>query len=203
VQPLSAFFRFTGAAFAMLCLSSPATVQPPRIVSGMDAVVGQAGWYTSDVILHTASFIDPDITISVDDIRVDHEGFNEVPIPDGMGGTAIQLINIDKTAPSVRWNSLPYSEVTAKTSGLSAEIADQGSGICLVELSTDHGRTWIEGWNAVGFALKDVVKESTWSYHFGFPEFDNGPHTLLLRARDCAGNISQGESLIVKMIGKG
>jgi hypothetical protein len=165
----------------------------------MEAVVGHSGWYTSNVTLHTAAFIEPNIMAPVANILVEREGSNEVSIPDGLGGTATQIVNIDKTPPSVNWNTPFNTEATASSSELSADIKDQASGICLVELSIDNGQNWIEGWNSAGFALNEPVKETTWTYHPGFPEFDKGAHSVILRAHDCAGNISPGEILVVRV----
>jgi hypothetical protein len=199
MKNIVAFFHLMSVAFAALSLSTSAPAQPPLIVSGMDAVVGNSGWYTSNVIIYTAAFIDPNIVAPVGDILVEHEGTNEVLIPDGLGGTTTQIVNIDKTPPSVNWNTPSNTAITAGSSVLSADIKDQISGVCLVELSIDNGQSWIEGWNSTAFALNEPVKETTWIYHPSFPEFDNGAHNVILRAHDCAGNISPGEILVVQV----
>ena len=98
------------------------------------------------------------------------------------------------------WVSQINTEVTASYSDLQAEISDAGSGVYRVELSVDHGSSWVEGWNAASFALDEMVRETTWTYHIGFPEFSEGSQVVILRAIDCAGNISAGEILVVKRV---
>ena len=166
------------------------------------ATTGLNGWYTSNLTVYAVSpvlangkLLHPGESITVSD---EGEQSIEFAIPDGEN-TATQLARIDKTLPTVTWNSIHNAEVTATTSGLSAEIADAVSGVCLVQLSTDNGRSWIEGWNAAGFALDEPVKQTTWTYHDGFPEFATGSHVVILRAQDCAGNFSAGEILTVRV----
>jgi len=104
---------------------------------------------------------------------------------------------IDITPPLVIWNSPLNTEVTDSISGISAEITDRDSGVCLVQISSDNGRSWENGWDAQDFILNEVVKETTWTYHPGFPEFTRGAHIVILRAQDCDGNTSPGEILVV------
>ena len=195
----------TFIALLSISASSPApeSVEDQGVNAGFTvATTGLNGWYTSNLTVYAVSpvlangkLLHPGESITILD---EGEQSIEFASPDGES-TATQLARIDKTLPTVTWNSIHNTEVTATTSGLSAEIADAGSGVCLVQLSTDNGRNWIEGWNAAGFALTESIKETTWTYHDGFPDFASGSHVVILRAQDCAGNFSVGEILVVRM----
>lgn len=192
-------------ALFSISASSPApeSVEDQGVNAGFTvATTGLNGWYTSSLTVYAVSpvlangkLLHPGESITVSD---EGEQSIEFASPGGEG-TATQLARIDKTLPTVTWNSVHNAEVTATSSGLSAEIGDTGSGVCLVQLSTDNGRSWIEGWNAEGFNLAESIKETTWTYHDGFPEFTSGSHVVILRAQDCAGNFSVGEILVVRM----
>jgi hypothetical protein len=194
---------------AMLTLFSISAAQPPvGDVSVVDAGLtlaqaGLNGWYVSDVNIYAVSpvvangkYLRPGSKLTIS-----NEGEQEIEFvtPDGQI-TAIQFVRIDKTPPTVTWVSPINTEVTASYSDLQAEISDAVSGVCRVEMSTDHGSSWVEGWNAASFALDEMVRETTWTYHPGFPEFAEGSQVVILRAIDCAGNISAGEILVVKRV---
>ena len=195
----------TFIALLLISATSPApeSVEDQGVNAGFTvATTGLNGWYTSNLTVYAVSpvlangkLLHPGESITVSD-----EGAQSIEFasPDGEN-TATQLARIDKTLPTVTWNSVHNAEVTATAPGLSAEIVDAGSGVCLVQLSTDHGRSWIAGWNAAGFSLTEPIKETTWTYHDGFPEFASGSHVVILRAQDCAGNFSVGEILVVRM----
>ena len=195
----------TFIALLSISASSPApeSVEDQGVNAGFTvATTGLNGWYTSNLTVYAVSpvlangkLLHPGESITISD---EGEQSIEFTSPDG-ASRATQLSRIDKTLPTVTWNSVHNTEVTATASGLSAEIADAGSGVCLVQLSTDNGRSWIEGWSAVGFALTEPIKETTWTYHDGFPEFVSGSHVVILRAQDCAGNFSVGEILVVRV----
>ena len=184
-----------------------------EIIAGpLDAEVGispltgaPSGWYTSDVTIHVlapSNVLANGKSMPGGLLTISDEGQHQIelqPGPAGRDNMVTQFIDIDKTPPTVNWISPINTVVAATSSELSAEISDRGSGICLVELSIDHGRTWIEGWNAAGFALDETIKETTWTYHIGFPEFSEGAHIVILRAQDCAGLVSPGEILVVQV----
>jgi len=198
---------FLGFAIQPLDSAPDTFGKPPEIDPVMDAGFGVArvganGWYTSDWTVYAVSpvlangrLLQPGKSLTVSD---EGEHIIKYASPDGQS-TAEQIIRIDKTPPQVTWITPLNFEVTAKSSGLSADISDSGSGICLVELSSDNGRSWIEGWNAAGFALSEPIHETTWAYHDGFPNLDEGGHVMIARARDCAGNLSPGEILVVQV----
>ncbi|MEI7849273.1 MAG: hypothetical protein WCK35_25975, partial [Chloroflexota bacterium] len=159
---------------------------PHLILSGMDASVVRSGWYTSDVIIHTATFDDPDILAPAADIQVTYEGRNEVPIPDGLGGTATQFVNIDKSAPVVSMNDL-YTRGDGVTV-LSVTVTDVVSGPDGVEISLDHGQTWQPHVLPNGFSAPDV----TWNLEIQ----PDHPENILARGVDVAGNVSAVATLV-------
>jgi hypothetical protein len=180
MQPLSIFLRWSAAAMAAFCLSAPATFQPPLIVSGMEALVGRSGWYTSSVTIHTAIFDDPKLLAPAADIKVEREGRNEVPIPDGMGGTATQFVNIDRTAPVVAIKDLYVREDGARV--LSVTVTDPISGPAEVDISLDQGQSWqphiLPDWSS--------APEVTWNLEIQPGRSEN----ILVRGVDVAGNVS-------------
>ena len=184
MQLTAIFLRLIATSFAALCLSAPAN-QPPLIVSGMDAVVGQAGWYTSDVTIHTAIFADPEILGPAADIYVYKEGHNEVSIPDGLGGMAMQIVNIDKTAPVVTINDL-YLRGDGATI-LSVTVSDAVSEPVAVQVSLDGGRTWRTDTLPSGFSAPEV----TWSLDIDPRQLAGERTTFLARGVDMAGNASE------------
>jgi hypothetical protein len=199
-------------ALLSISASSPAPAPVQAAEPGVDAgfsvaTTGLNGWYISDWTVYAVSpvlangkLLQPGESLT---ISAEGEQSIEFVSPDYSAvhgqSTATQLARIDKTPPTVTWISSLNTVVTATSSDVSANIADRGSGICLIELSIDHGRSWIEGWNAAGFALGEPVLATTWTYHFGFPDLDKGAHVVILRAHDCAGNISPGELLVVRV----
>ena len=192
---------------ALLSISASSPAPESIAEQGVDAgftvaTTGLNGWYTSNLTVYAVTQVvaNGKLLHPGESITVSDEGDQRIEFasPDGES-TATQLMRIDKTLPTVTWNSIHNTEVTATSSGLSAEIADAGSGVCLVQFSTDNGRSWIEGWSAAGFNLAEPIKETTWTDHNGFPEFSSGSHVVILRAQDCAGNFSVGEILVVRV----
>ena len=181
MQSFIALLRFTATAFITMCISLPATAQPPLITSGMDAVVGRAGRYISNATIHTATFVDPQILAPGADILIEHEGLNEIPIPDGMGGTAMQIVNIDKTAPAVS-SANPYVCCDGPTN-LSVTLSDPVSGPASLDVSHDHGTTWQTHSVESGYSAPERV----WSLKVDHGLFTaSQPHTLA-RTVDVAG----------------
>jgi hypothetical protein len=150
----------------------------------MDAVVGHAGWYTSNVTIHTATFIDPQILALGADILVEREGHNEILIPDGMGGTGIQVVNIDKTAPVVSIADL-YLRGDGATI-LSATVSDLISGPASLDVSLDNGVTWRTYRMPGGYSVTEWVC----SLEVDSDQITMGQPLILARAVDVAGNIS-------------
>jgi hypothetical protein len=96
------------------------------------------------------------------------------------------------------WQTPFNAEVSVDYPNLVADLADP-TGICLVEVSFDNGRTWEENWNAVNFPPLDKetpYTETTWT--FGGPLRSAGAQVFIARAVDCAGNVGRGEILIVR-----
>ena len=96
--------------------------------------------------------------------------------------TAGTIVKIDKTAPLSRFVSPPNgsSETVVKgTLVLSGQSADALSGVHLVEMSFDEGKTWQ--------VLEPVSGE--WTQAWDTRSLANGVARLLVRSTDLAGNI--------------
>jgi len=171
---------FMAASLLLISASAPVNTQPPLIVSGMDAVVGNSGWYTSNVIIHTAVFADPEILAPAADIRVESEGLHEIPIPDGLGGTATQFVNIDKSAPVVSINDL-YVRGDGATI-LSVSVFDPISGPAALDVSLDNGLTW----QTYIVQRNPSIPEYVWDLEIKPTRADH----IFARAVDVAGNMS-------------
>ena len=105
----------------------------------------------------------------------------------------------DQTPPGVTWITPFNTEVATNFQNLEADIADAESGICIVEVSLDNGRSWTEAWNSNSFPQDEPITQTSWSYSDDFSAFSAGAHVVLLRARDCVGNVSPGELLVVRV----
>jgi hypothetical protein len=105
----------------------------------------------------------------------------------------------DQTIPGVTWITPFNTEVSTNFQNLEADIADAESGICIVEISQDNGRSWTEAWNARSFPWNEPLNQTSWSYSDDFSAFSAGTHVVLLRAQDCVGNVSPGEILVVRV----
>ena len=181
MQPFIALLRLSVTAFISMCISLPATAQLAVDTSGMDAVVGRAGWYISNPRIHTTPFADPQILARGADFLIEHEGLNEIPIPAGMGGTAMQIVNIDKTTQAV--SSANSCVRFDGPTNLLATISDPVSGPASLEVSLDLGTTLQPYSVESGYSAPEWV----WS-----EEVDHGlftasqPHPLA-RAVDVAG----------------
>jgi hypothetical protein len=185
---------------------------PEIIVGPLQAQVGlspltntPSGWYTSDVtmqILAPADVLANGKPIKDGKLIISDEGRHEIelqPGPFGQADLVTQIVDIDKTAPRVTWLTEPNSAVFGY-SALSAEISDATSGICSVENSLDHGHTWETQFLTLpGSRETQVIHETTLSLHRNFADFEKGVLLIQLRAHDCAGNVSPGEILVVRV----
>ena len=190
--------------------ASPVKATVPEIYAGLtEAVVGinpltglPSGWYISEVTLHIlapADTLADGKLLQGGQLTISEEGQHQVefqPGPFGQANTITQLIWIDKTPPLVTWLAEPNLAVSGYGT-LSAEITDATSGLCSLETSLDHGRSWERQFGA----LSDLppVHDTTWSAQWDFQDFREGGQVVLLRAWDCAGNASPGEILVVQV----
>ena len=100
----------------------------------------------------------------------------------GRQATAGATIKIDKTAPGSRFVSPPDGSTGTVVKGtlvLSGQSADALSGLHLVELSFDDGKSWQ--------ALEPVSGE--WTYAWDTRRLANGVARVLVRGTDLAGNM--------------
>lgn len=166
---------------------------------------GENGWVVSDFTIHVISPADTLVNgKSLQDGRftISSDGRHSIelqPGPFGKQNTVTQFVNIDKTAPVVEWITEQNTSISGWTS-LSAEISDETSGLCSVESSFDHGLNW-DMHNLAALTPDGVVisHETTWSLHRDFRGSPEGAQVVLLRARDCAGNVSPGEILVIRV----
>ncbi len=104
----------------------------------------------------------------------------------------------DSTLPSLTWQTPFNAEVSVDYPNLTADISDP-DGICLVEISFDHGRTWEENWNAKNFPpLHSSTPYTSTTWTFGGPLPTTGSQVFIARATDCAGSVGRGEILIIR-----
>lgn len=90
-------------------------------------------------------------------------------------------VRVDNTPPSAVAITAPSAGQTLPTGTsytITGTASDSGSGISLVEISTDNGTTW--------HTANYNVADDTWSYPWTLPV--NGTYQLLARATDRAGN---------------
>lgn len=166
---------------------------PLQARAGLSPVTGlPSGWYISEVTLHIlapADALADGKPIRDGKLTISGEGRHLIelqPGPFGGANRVTQSVDIDRTAPRVAWLTEPDA-LAAAESGIRAEISDATSGICRIEHSFDSGRTW-QG------QIVPALRETTWSLHRDF----SGRQLALLRAYDCAGNVSQGEMRVFR-----
>jgi hypothetical protein len=209
-------FRFLLLAIAFLPISVgpfdrgrqavPEIIAGPLVASvGVSPITGKpSGWYTSDVTIHILAPADTLANgkpLQNGKLTISDEGQHDIelqPGPFGKANTVTQNVDIDKTAPQVTWISELNSAVPG-FAALSAEITDATSGICSIDDSLDNGRSWETQFLVQpGSPDAEVVHTTIWSLHRDFSAFKNGPLVIILRAHDCAGNLSPGEILVIQ-----
>ena len=211
------FIHFWLIVTSMLSISTtplrPVPDPMPEISFGlMDATVGvnpqtgtPSGWYTSDVTLHIlapADVLANGKLLRDGQLTISNEGQHQVelqPGPAGRDNKVTQFVNIDKTPPAVTWITEQNSTVSSDSS-LSAEVSDQISGICSIQASFDHGRTWeSQDFPAPVMGEPGSIQQTTWSADLVSREFSSKMQVALLRAQDCAGNVSPGEIQVINV----
>jgi len=179
---------------------------PLQAEAGVSPLTGTpSGWYISDVTIHIlapANALANGKPLQNGQLTISDEGRHAVelqPGPLGQANIVTQIVDIDKTAPRVAWITAPNSAVSGYAA-LSAEITDTISGICSIESSFDNGLTWETQFMSLpGSRDLPVIYETIWSAHLDFDDFEKGVQVVILRAHDCAGNVSPGEILVVRV----
>jgi hypothetical protein len=186
---------------------------PPVMDVARDAVVGDRGWYRSDVVYQIASTdiasgaqhveyrIDGGAWVSTGStnggvsftVSGDGDHTIEYRAFDNAGNVASQseTIRIDETAPSVSFTAPSANTPVDKVINVSGTSSDAASGLDVVEVSVDNGSLWTP------------VSNGKWMYGWKVSEVSNGSRSILVRARDMAGNVSSASnlSLLVDNIG--
>jgi hypothetical protein len=171
-----------------------------------EATPGENGWIVSDYTIRIISPVDALVNgqpLKDGRFTITGDGRHSVelqPGPNGQGNTVTQFINIDKTPPKVEWTT-EHNAAMSGWDALTAELSDETAGLCSVESSFDHGQNW-DSHNLAPMTPDGVtiLHETTWSIHRDFRDFPPGVQVVLLRARDCAGNVSPGEILVFRVV---
>jgi hypothetical protein len=207
------FSYFLSLILALLSISAtPVGAAPEMTLGRLEARVGldpqtatPSGWYTSDVTQHVLAPADALVNgrpVVNGQVTLTAEGQHQVefqPGPFGATNRVTQFVNIDRTPPRVTWLTEPNTTISGYGT-LSAEITDATSGLCRLEWSFNYGDDWESQRLAAPLAgAKSDIPATTWSLSRDFADFPSGPQVLLLRAWDCAGNVSPGELLVVQV----
>jgi hypothetical protein len=197
----------------VLVLTEPAPASgmptPPteEIYLGLGAgTPGENGWIVSDYtlrVIRPAGALVNGQPLKDGRFTITEDGKHSIelqPGPDGKDNTVTQFIDIDKTPPTVKWTTEQNSAMSG-WDALTAELSDETAGLCSVESSFDHGLNW-ETSNLAPMTSNGVtiLHQTTWSIHRDFRNFPPGVQVVLLRARDCAGNVSPGEILVFRVV---
>jgi len=183
----------------------PATPTEEIYLGLGEGVAGENGWVVSDYIAHVISPADTLVNgkpVQDGQYKITSDGRHRIefqPGPSGQANTITQFVYIDKTAPTVTWTTEQNVFVSGWAT-LDAELSDETSGLCSVEASFDHGQSWDVS-NLAPMTPNGVTihHETTWSISRSFKDFPKGAQVILLRARDCAGNVSPGEILVIRI----
>jgi hypothetical protein len=176
--------------------------RPPSIVLNETGSPGKGGWYISPAGISAAVEDDlsgvasiqyrvnggpwqpgDSITLGEGVYMLEFQAFDAA----GNMTTAAREIRLDLTPPAYTFDPALNGTVVAGTYSLSGSVSDQTSTVQSVEFSSD-GMTW----------LPASLSGSAWSFGWDSTAFDNGDHTLFLRAIDTAGNL--GEPIRVSVI---
>lgn len=208
------FFHFLLATASLLLVSmtpAPMTPMAPateiqfglmEASAGLNPQTGKpSGWYTSDVrllVIAPEDVLANGKPLAGGRLVVSEEGRHPIEFqsgPFGQANAVTQFVNIDKTPPRVTWRTAQQTTFSA-LEALEAEIADPISGICVIEVSFDQGKTWEKQFFPSPLPGETgPIQETLWSDHLDFKDFSQGIHQALLRASDCAGNLSPEQSL--------
>jgi hypothetical protein len=164
-----------------------------------------SGWYTSDVTLRVISPADVLVNgkpLKNGQITLTEEGQHKIVFqlgPTGQTSLGAQFVSIDKTPPRVTWRTVPQGQGSMSLI-LDAEVQESVSGICAIEASFDHGESWDrQSFPAPAPGKAGDLHETNWSMQLDLFEFSQGAYVVLLRAHDCAGNVSPGEILVFRV----
>jgi hypothetical protein len=165
----------------------------PSIGGNFSGVSGQNDWFTTQVTVSASAF-DPQPGSGIDTFTYVLDGSPEdsliapLTLPDGkhtlqlyardkagLSYTTEQTVNVDTIPPALDIPSALPGWVR-ETVSVEGTTADAGSGLSLVEISTDGGQTW-----------QAVTGTDSWSYRWDTSMNPNGPDEVLVRASDQAG----------------
>ncbi len=169
----------------------------PTVEISTFGTVGTNGWYTSQT---TTTFKADDKTSDVD--RVEYSQNNSawqigtsVASRDGINSISVRTydkagnmlssqaqVKVDTGMPTSRFTSPANGStdtLARNTLPLSGIASDALSGIALVEISYDGGKTW---------TLTTLSTDGKWTYDFDTTKVPDGIYTIIVRTIDEAGN---------------
>jgi hypothetical protein len=155
--------------------------------------LGDGGWYTSAIDFQITA-IDSGSGVERGEYRIDGGSWRvgmsftvssdgphdiEYRVFDNAGNvtSASETVQIDATRPVVIFHAPSANTPVDKIVPVSGASSDALSRLVSVEVSVDEGKTW-----------KPLTK-GAWAYNWDVSGLDNGAHSILVRARDTAGNL--------------
>ena len=199
-----------GDSSAMGTASGSVDTREPVISGVVSGTPGDNGWWVSEAVL-TAAASDPAPGSGMDSFQVsiDGGGYAAVtgPITLGDGVRSVDLRAADTaghvansgqtilvdTQPPVTGFTSPAEGSTTWATGviqLAGVSADAVSGVAAAELSTDGGASW---------QALTPASDGSWSADWDTRGAANGTYTVLARARDSAGHLSNLASVTVQV----
>jgi hypothetical protein len=191
--------RFTDAAgnTSTATTSVQVDVAPPTVNVTIPPPGGNAGWYTTAPVAFSTSQTDSMSGIASTDYSLDGGAWQTAPpsIPEGAhtvqtrvvdlaGNTTITTtaVNVDTIPPDSNFVSPAERSTTVVrgTVSLTGLTSDANSGPSTGEISLDGGSSWQPMGIGTGGA---------WSTTWNTTTVKSGTYTILMRARDVAGNL--------------
>jgi hypothetical protein len=173
----------------------------PTLTSAKTGIFGERSWYITPVNIHLSGAdvgsgvktiqhringgawtTGSSLLVSEDGVyaleyRVTDNAGNVFTLPDGL--------QKDTTLPNTSILSPSHLTVTDKTITVAGSSDDSMSGLDVVEISIDSGKSW------------QPLTLGSWSYSFDSSDMPNGELKILSRATDRAGNKFQSESSVL------
>ena len=172
-------------------------IAPPTVNVTIPPPSGSAGWYTTAPVAFSTSQTDSISGVASTDYSLDGGAWQTTPpsVPEGAhtvqtrvvdmaGNTTITTtaVNVDTVPPDSNFVSPPEgsTSVVRGTITMTGLTTDATSGPGTGEISLNGGSSWQPMGSGTGGA---------WSYTWNTTTVKSGTYTVLMRARDVAGNL--------------